>query len=186
MGLNMRTGRWGFSLLMLAVIAAMTTGLDVVAAQPSETLATSAGARVELGAGPVAVKLAPAAAGKALSARVAAIGQDRKVYLVVRGLGTDQPPETIYQIYLGLPSGVAPNPDGDYYVGSLNFFNAVKREADATRSDPRFLSFDVTDRLKALHSRKSLGDNTTVTIIPAGTPRAAAKPVISEIALVEQ
>ena len=141
---------------------------------------------VKLGAEPVAVTLAPPAAGKALSARVASVGENRKVYLVARGLGTDEPPETIYQIYLGLPPGVAPDPNGIYYVGSLNFFNAVGRSAEAGHADPRFLSFDVTALLRSLQSRNSLGDNTTVTIVPAGTPRASAKPVIGEVTLVEQ
>jgi len=101
-------------------------------------------------------------------------------------IGTDEPPETIYQIYLGLPPGVAPDPNGIYYVGSLNFFSAVGRSAEAGQADPRFLSFDVTALLRTLQSRNSLGDNTTVTIVPAGSPRAGAKPVIAEVALVEQ
>jgi hypothetical protein len=181
----MRMGRWGLWLLMLAAVAAMTTGVNAVAAEHFETLATSASAPVKLGAGPVAVTLAPPAAGKALSARVATVGESRKVYLVARGLGTDEPPETIYQIYLGLPPGVAPDPNGIYYVGSLNFFSAVGRNAEG-QADPRFLSFDVTALLRTLQSRNSLGDNTTVTIVPAGTPRVSAKPVIGEVALVEQ
>src|SRR5436189_772067 len=114
-GLTIRTGRWGVVLLMLVAIATMTTGPDAVAAEPFETLATAAAAPVELGAGPVNVKLVPATPGKVLSARVATIGRDRKVYLVAKGLGTEEPPETIYQIYLGLPPGVAPAPDGNYY-----------------------------------------------------------------------
>ena len=177
----MRTGRWHLLLLMPTAVAAMTTGPAAVAADP-DTLATSSSAPVELGAGQVAVKLATS--GKALSARVAGIGGDRKVYLVVRGLGTDAPPETIYQIYLGLPQGVVPSPDGANYVGALNFFNAPKRGAG--RSDTRFFSFDVTALLKALQSRRSLGGDAIVTIVPAGAPRADAKPVIGEIALVEQ
>ena len=181
----MRIGRWGLWLLTLAAVAAMTTGVNAVAAEHFETLATSASAPVKLGAGPVAVTLVPPAAGKALSARVATVGESRKVYLVARGLGTDEPPETIYQIYLGLPPGVAPDPNGIYYVGSLNFFSAVGRSAEG-QADPRFLSFDVTALLRTLQSRNSLGDNTTVTIVPAGTPRVSAKPVIGEVALVEQ
>jgi tyrosinase len=184
----MRTCRCGSLLLMLAAVAAMTiavnTGANAVAAEP-ETLATSAGVPVALGAGPVAVTLAPAA-GKALSARLAAVGQDRKLYLVAKGLGTDQPPETIYQLYLGLPQGTAPNPNGPYYVGALNFFNAVRRGAEAGQPDPRFLSFEVTSLLKTLRTGNALGDNATVTIVPAGKPRASARPVIAEIALVAQ
>src|SRR6202171_6652229 len=181
----MRIGRWGLWLLTLAAVPAMPAGVNAVAAEHFETLATSASAPVKLGAGPVAVTLVPPASGKALSARVATVGQNRKVYLVAKGLGTDEPPETIYQIYLGLPQGVAPDPAAIYYVGSLNFFNAVGRNAEG-QADPRFLSFDVTALLRTLQSRNSLGDNTTVTIVPAGTPRVSAKPVIGEVALVEQ
>jgi hypothetical protein len=179
------TGRWRGWLPMLAAVVAMTGAIDTmgvaVAAEP-ETLATSGAAPVTLGAGPVTVTLAPQS-GKALSARVATVAPDRKVYLVAKGLGTDQPPETIYQLYLGLPQGTAPTPDGPYYVGALNFFNAVGRRAG---SDPRFLSFDVTARLKSLQSRNALGDNVTVTIVPAGKPRAGANPVVNAIALVAQ
>src|SRR5260370_3133741 len=117
----MRTGRWAFWLLLPAAVAAMTTGVNAVAAEHVETLATSAGAPVTLGAEPVAVTLAPPAAGKALSARVASVGENRKGYLVARGLGTDEPPETIYQIYLGLPHGVAPLPHPTSYFCSLTF-----------------------------------------------------------------
>ena len=181
----MPTGRWGVLWLMLAAVAATTSVVNTmgvaVAAEP-ETLATSAGAPVTLGAGPVTVTLA-ASAGKALSARVASVAPDRKVYLVAKGLGTDAPPETVYQLYLGLPPGTVPSPDSPYYVGALNFFNAVGRSAG---SDPRFLSFDVTSLLKSLHSQNALADNATVTIAPAGKPRAGAKPVVNAISLVAQ
>lgn len=181
----MRTGRWSSLWLRLAAVAAMTGTINTigvaVAAEP-ETLAISAGAPVALGAAPVTVTLAPPA-GKALSARVANIAPDRKVYLVAKGLGTDAPPETIYQLYLGLPQGTAPSPDSPHYVGALNFFNAVGRGAG---SDPRFLSFDVTALLKSLQSQSALADSATVTIVPAGKPRAGAKPVVDAISLVAQ
>lgn len=180
----MRTGRWP----MLVAVAAMTGVVNTigvaVAAEP-ETLATSAGAAVALGTGPVTVTLA-APAGKALSARVATVEQGRKVYLVAKGLGADEPPETIYQLYLGLPQGTVPSPDGPHYVGALNFFNAPRGGAEAGRSDPRFLSFDVTSQLKSLQERNALGDNATVTIVPAGKPRANARPVINAISLIAQ
>jgi hypothetical protein len=176
---------------MVAVVAAMAGAFNAlnafntvgvaVAAEP-ETLATSAGAAVVLGAGPVTVTLAPPS-GKALSARVASVSPDRKIYLVAKGLGTDAPPETIYQLYLGLPPGTVPSPDSPYYVGALNFFNVVGRSAG---SDPRFLSFDVTSLLKSLQSQSALAGNATVTIVPAGKPRAGAKPVVNAISLVAQ
>jgi tyrosinase len=181
----MRT-KYRFYLLVIAGVAAMATGVNAMAAESPEMLATSADKPVVLGAGPVAVTLAPAPGSAApLSARIATVRQDRKMYLVVKGLGTNEQPEVIYQIYLGLPSGVAPKPDGLHYVGSLNFFNAPKSGPAAAR-DPRFYSFDVTDLLKTLHSSKSLGDAATVTIVPADKPRDSARPMIGEIALVEQ
>ena len=187
----MRTDRWRALWLMLTVVATIAGALNAlnafnpmgvaVAAEP-ETLATSPGAPVALGAGPVTVTLAPPS-GKALSARVAGVAPDRKIYLVAKGLGTDAPPETIYQLYLGLPPGTAPNPDSPHYVGALNFFNAVGRSAG---SDPRFLSFDVTSLLKSLHAQNALAGNATVTIVPAGKPSAGAKPVVGAISLVAQ
>jgi hypothetical protein len=175
---------------MLTIVAAMTGALNAmglnrtgvaVAAEP-QTLATSPAAPVSLGAGPVTVTLA-SPPGKALSANVASVAPDRKIYLVAKGLGTDAPPETIYQLYLGLPAGTVPSPDGPYYVGALNFFNAVGRGAG---SDPRFLSFDVTALIKSLHAQSALAGNETVTIVPAGKPRAGAQPVVSAISLVAQ
>jgi hypothetical protein len=178
----MRSNRFRVSLFAVAGVATMSTGLNAMAAESFETLATSAGKPVALGAGPVAVTLAPASGSIAsLTAR-----QDRKVYLVVKGLGTNEPPDVLYQLYLALPQGVAPKPDGPHYVGSLNFFNATSGGAGPARPDPRFYSFDVTELLKTLQSRKFLGDAATVTIVPADRPRASARPMIAEIVLVEQ
>jgi tyrosinase len=183
----MRSDRCRLSLLVIAGAAAITTGVNAMAAESFETIATSASKPVALGAGAVAVTLAPAPGNAtSLSARVATVQQDRKVYLVARGLGTNEQPDVVYQIYLALPQGVAPKPDGPHYVGSLNFFNATTGGADPARPDSRFYSFDVTDLLKTLQASKSLDGAVTVTIVPADTPRVSAKPVIADIALVEQ
>ncbi len=99
--------------IILAAVAAILMGLEAVPAEPSETLARSGTAPVELGAAPVAVQLVTPAPGETLSARAAAAG--RRIYLVFKGLATDEPPDTVYQIYFGLPPGTAPAPDGQYY-----------------------------------------------------------------------
>ncbi len=182
----MRT-KYRFSLPVIAVVAAVATGVDAMASKSFETLATSAGQPVALGTGPVAVTLAPAAGNAApLSARIATGRRDRKMYLIVKGLGTNEQPEAIYQVYLALPPGMAPKPEGPHYVGSLNFFNAISYGAAPAQPDPRFFSFDVTDLLRMLQASNSLNDAMTVTIVPTAAPRANAKPVIGEIALVEQ
>ncbi len=153
-------------------------------AQTPETLATSAArpGTIALGAAPVQVTLAPTRADVPLLQRLAA-RSGRKLYLVVRGLRTAGQPETLFQIYLGLPPGAAPKPDGPHYVGSFNFFNAPDEGAVGAA---RFYSYDVTDLVGALQSRKLLGDAVTVTIVPADVPAAAARPQVGEIALVEQ
>jgi hypothetical protein len=189
-GARVRARRRGFETSMydrrirfvLAVSVAMSVtlaGVVSMAAQSPETLATSSPRPVALGTGRMSVTLAPAS-GSALSARLAAVGSGRKVYLVVKDLATNEAPEVLYQVYLGLPPDSPPKPEGIHYVGSFNFFNAVGQARGVSRS------FDVTDLVKALQSRKELGDTASVTIVPTDKPRAAAKPVVAEIALVEQ
>ena len=78
-----------------------------VAAEP-ETLAISPGAPVMLGAGPVTVTLRSAVGRNPWPRASRPLRRTAKVYLVAKGLGTDVPPETIYQLYLGLPPGSAP------------------------------------------------------------------------------
>jgi hypothetical protein len=175
----MRHRRMRCALAALIAIGLVLSSVVSMAAQSPETLATSSTKPIALGAGPVSVTLAPASGG-ALSKRVAAIGQGRKVYLQVKGLATNEAPEVVYQIYLGLPSGAPPKPEGIHYVGSFNFFSALGRAGGVSRS------FEVTDLVRALHSRKDLGDTASVTIVPTDKPRATAKPVVAEIALVEQ
>jgi hypothetical protein len=182
----MRKGRWLVALTILAAVATAVAGIGAMAAESSATLASSASKPVTLGSGPVIVPLA-APTGVASKALAAQIAEGRKIYLVVKGFGTDEPPEAVYQLYLGLPRDTAPSPDSVYYVGTLNFFNATRgASAEAVRSDPRFLSFDVTDLLKTLQSRHSLADETAVTIVPAGSARISAKPMLGDIALVSQ
>jgi hypothetical protein len=180
----MRTFRRGLFAAMFSA-AVTVTGIGAMA-EGFETLATSANKPVALGAGPVSVTLAPPPSMTALSARLGTVKQGHKVYLVLKGLGTNAPPEVLYQIYLALPPGVAPKPDAIYYVGSVNFFNAMSYGAGPAQADQRFYSFDVTDLLRTLQSRKSLSDSAIVTIVPTDRPSANAQPVIGEIALVEQ
>ncbi len=124
---SMRHRQMRYALAILTMISVMLSGVVSMAAQSPETLATSSPKPVALGAGPVSVTLAPAPSGNAtpLSARVAAAAKDRKVYLVLKALAAKEPPEAVYQVYLGLPPGTTPKPDGIHYVGTFNFFNAT-------------------------------------------------------------
>jgi hypothetical protein len=162
-------GAIGCSLMLAGSLAAN--------AQSTEVLAR-AGA-VALGRGPVEVALeAPEGP---LDARVAALGADRKLFLVLRDIRTTEQPGVLYRIYLGLPRGAQPVPDGFHAVGALNLFNA------SPAPDPaRFYSYEVTDLVKALRDRRSLSQPVTVTIAPTAPPDAQAHPVIGEISLVAQ
>lgn len=182
----MRHRQMHHALAILTTIGVILSGVVSMAAQSPETLATSSPKPVALGPGAVSVTLAPVPSGGAapLWARVANVAKDRKVYLVLKSFAAKAPPEAVYQVYLGLPSGETPKPDGIHYVGTVNFFNATS--PGGGKADPRFYSFDVTDLVQALRARKSLGDTTTATIVPAGRPNPAATPQIGEIALVAQ
>src|ERR1700680_330965 len=97
-------------LAAVASMAVLSAGLAALAAEPYEVLAisTNNGEPIALKAGPVEVALAPppGAAGT-LVARLAAIKLGVKLYLVLRGLRTNEQPEVLYQVYLGLPAAVA-------------------------------------------------------------------------------
>ena len=74
----------------------------------------------------------------------------------------------------------------------INFFDAVHladhsgHGGAAGQATDKFFSFDVTELFKRLHLNKQLRAKPTLTIVPAGQPASAAKPVIGEISLVEQ
>jgi hypothetical protein len=159
----------------------MSTGRVAMAAEQPETLAAS-NADIPLGAEPVEVTLAPGPSSGAstLASRLATVGSDRRLYLILKRLHSDEPPESLYRIYLALPRTVAPTPNGLHYVGSFNFFNAGSVSAS------RFYSYDVTDLVKTLQTRNLLGEPLKVTIVPTAAPTATAKPFIGEIALVAQ
>ena len=148
-------------------------------AEKPEILATSAASAkpVVLGADAVRVPLEPVAslANGKLAGRIGAASAGQKFYLVIKGLRTGEQPEVLYQVYLALPDGAAPQPSDPHYLGSFNFFNAAA-------GDSRVNTYDVTGLVKNLQAGQQLTKAVTVTIVPAGTPKAGAKPTIGEIA----
>ena len=172
----MRIGRRSFWLLLSAAIAAATTGVNAVAAEHFETLATSASAPVKLGAGPVAVKLVPPAAGKALSARVATVGEPQ-IHLVARGLAPTSAGDDL-PIYLGLPRASLRS------QRHLLCWLAEFLQRGGSGRPIRVSSDDVTALFDAAVAQ-SLGDNTTVTAFRPARP-ASAPSRHRRAALVEQ
>ena len=178
--------------LVAAVLASVMATLiwtnAAAAAEQLDVIATSAkNGPIALTAGPIGVALTPpAGAGASIGERVAsAVKSSRALHLMLTGLRANVQPETLYQVYLGLPSGAAPTPDSANFVGTFNFFNAAIGEAAIGAGDrSRFFGYDVTDLARSLHARKLLGDAVSVTIVPAGPPNPAARPIVGEVALV--
>jgi hypothetical protein len=117
-----------------------------------------------------------------LAAQIAKLRNNRRLYLVIRDLRAENPPESIYQVYLNLPSDNKIDRDKTNSVGSINFYAS---QSGATRSD-FFFSYDITDTLKTLLAQKLLTEPLTVTIIPAGEPAVGSVPTVGQIQLIEQ
>jgi hypothetical protein len=73
-------------------------------------------------------------------------------------------------------------------VGALNFYNAAEagRFDTPNEKNPMFVSYDITRVLRNLRAQKLLTDQTTLTIIPSGTPAIQSDPRIGRIEIVEQ
>lgn len=145
---------------------------------------------VELGAQPVKVAL-ESTAGGTLAARVAALRPDRELILALKGIHASQPPGVLFHLYLDVPSpqidlsllGLS-NKTGPHHIGILNFYNFVR--ADKSSDSDGSFSYDVTSLVKNLLSRKSLSEQTTVTIVPTVPPAPEARATIDRIELIEQ
>ena len=57
----------------------------------------------------------------------------KRIYLELQGVTTDTQPGATWEVYVGLPAGVAPNPSSPFYVGKMALFGAgVKSDAHMT------------------------------------------------------
>jgi hypothetical protein len=133
----------------------------------------------------VSVALEPPASGPrriSLAAQVGKLRNNRRLYLVIRDLHAEHPPESIYHVYLNLPRDKKIGEDRTDSVGSINFYAS---QSGASRSD-FFFSYDVTETLKNLLAKKLLIEPLTVTIIPAGEPTVGSVPTVGQIQLIEQ
>lgn len=150
----------------------------------------AASAPVELGSATTRVSLAPAATtprgGRTLASWLDALEKEERVALILRGLRAQKPPGVLYHLYLDLPPGATPTPGDPHLVGVVNFFNAVTPPGAAPPPDEHaaFDSYDVTEIARSLHAMKRLSDQTTIAIVPVGTPVTGAKATISRVELV--
>jgi tyrosinase len=146
----------------------------------------------QLGAKPVHVNLLPLRGTK----ETTVLGLDpdqpgKRTYLVVKDLHTWKQPEVLFDVYLTAPNGRA-KLGPETYAGNINFFDAEFHDhghgnmGDALGEN--FFSFDVTDILQriARHGGSDAHASLWVTFVPAGTPTAGGKPLVSTIELVRQ
>jgi tyrosinase len=185
-------------LIGAALVAASDISVFSAVAQSSAhavTVAKTSGGPIQLGNAAVRATVQPAGpplAGAAqgaspLSARLQALPEDRRLYLVLNNIKSDIQPETLYRVYLDLPEGASSDdPVNSSYVGSFNFFDAVPHGDQHADHASKPISFDITNVASNLEARGRMKDGHTVTIVPAGKPVADAKPVVGDISFVEQ
>ena len=125
---------------------------------------------------------------RTLAARLTALSPDRHLYLILKDLHVKEQPGILYSLYVDLPADAKPVRDDPHYVGVLNFFNAqVSGEVRPPNTGSSiFFSRDITALLRNLQTHSLLCDETTVTIIPSGTPAADSEARIGRIEIVEQ
>jgi len=150
------------------------------------------GGPVSLCSGSARVTLEPMAESstiqKTLAARIGTLARGRHIYLVVRDLQIVGQPGVLFRLYLDLAAGAKPVRTDPHYVGALNFYNAAEagRFDVPNEKNPMFVSYDITRVLRNLRAQKLLSDQTTLTIIPSGTPAIQSDPRIGRIEIVEQ
>jgi len=120
------------------------------------------------------------------ASRIKTLAPPKKFYVIVRNLCAARQPGVTYGIYLNQPTKESLKNNSPYYVGDLNFYNAVIAANCISVKNSKFFSFNVTNLLKDLQVRKLLKEQITLTISPEGTPEIQANPVIGQIELVEQ
>jgi tyrosinase len=152
---------------------------------------------VTLGAAPVHASVALArvagaaatAAAPSFAQRMSKVAANRSVFLVLKGLRADVQPGVLYDVYLQLPEGVAPEKGAEYRIGTLSFFDTGHGDhaAAGAGTQAKFVSFDITGLMTQLAAKKLLETGKLdLTFAPLGQPVATAKPVIGEISVVEQ
>lgn len=149
-------------------------------------LVASAGSGgIALGAAPIRVHLATTREDMSFADEIEALGDEKKLYLVINNYRAEAQPGVLYHVYLDLPSGPSDQHREGHYVGTLSFFNAVPHSGhQAAAMTGRRRSFDVTDVVRRLRSEGRAGTAPSVTIVPAGRPASEARPVIGDISLV--
>jgi len=147
---------------------------DTVASFSSAGVPKRVATDIRLGAATTKVTLKPDAASAGIATFSGAAADSRSIALIFRGLQTNVPPESLYDVFLNLPASPTSAQEARHFAGTINFFEA-QSHADRNR---KFV-LDVSNLRDIL---KDSADP-TIAISPTNTPSAEAKPVIGEISL---
>jgi len=73
----------------------------------------------------------------------------QQVFLELDGVQTAKPPGAGWEVYVGLPAGVAPEPSSPFYVGKMGLFSRGVRSGNRN-FEPATFRFNATNALKAV------------------------------------
>ncbi|HEX5761022.1 MAG TPA: hypothetical protein VF121_17675 [Thermoanaerobaculia bacterium] len=158
------------TLLLLALAGCQPPSAGGAAAPGGEVIETKVLAAteakpVELGAEPVTVEvpLRPEDNQRLLQAAA----EPGRLLLAIEGLrllGTGP----AYEVYLDLPEGAAPDPEGPHFLGLVALFVPPGHPSEVTRS------FDLSRAVQALRERGRWTEELRVTFVPADGDKVAA------------
>lgn len=101
----------------------------------------------------------------------------------------EKQPGVVWEVYVGLPPNVEPDPEGPYYVGAISLFAAGVRSEAHREFKPAEFSFSLERAIPA--ALKSNQDKLQVTFVPSGVlidgkrsqPRVASKVRIGRVTI---
>ena len=107
---------------------------------------------------------------KHVSDLAASTDANQKLFLVLDNVEVDTQPDTLYQVYVGLPPGTAPTPKSPYYVGTFSMFGMGVRDEKTHAFMPAHFRFSIKGAVAtALRANAKL----SVTVVPV-SPRTEA------------
>jgi len=127
---------------------------------------------IELGAEPltVPVEVRGEAADAAAEAATAEVVENR-VVLSLESIQYDENPGVSYEVYINLPEGQEPDPQSEYFVGTLGFFGLEPHGhgAEDHEQPSGKVDYDITANVRALAARGEWGEGqVSVTFVMSG------------------
>jgi hypothetical protein len=135
------------------------------------------------------VRIALRPAGKqsgGLSSEIDKLKSNQRMYLVLRGVHAASQPGTLYHLYIDMPEDSLLKHDVIRHVGVLNFFGSVPRAQSGKRVSGGLAqrSFDISELLRTLNSKKWLTDPTTLTLVRYQEVQAHSEPSVDSVEII--